>query len=268
MWASISRAAARNPKACPPVSARGRNGTFRRALFGLAGVAAVGSWVPRAHACLRPEPEPFSIDPALQGVDVAAPSTPTPIEASVSRWAGEFCRKGTCVASSCGSTASVELRFEPPVDDHTEPTRLGYRLLQVSGYVPPALQPALYSIIHAPLGLDDDFVPRTYYIDVPYQDVVDLDATFKLIAVDRAGNESAPSDPFHAAFDGCTSSPDLDGCIEDIEVETSCSVVPRAPLPAGGWATLVLLGAAFSQRRRARGVHRIIAATAGGAARR
>jgi len=38
-----------------------------------------------------------------------------------------------------------------------------------------------------------DIIPTIFYVDVPYRDVVDLDATLELVANDRAGNESAPS---------------------------------------------------------------------------
>jgi hypothetical protein len=193
----------------------------------------------------------FSVDPSLQGIDIEPPGAPAPVSGSASRFSGKLCRGDTCVVSTCGSTGSVSLRLTPAVDDQTELAELGYRLQLVQGNVAPELEAALSSIVHAPPGVDPDLT-LALQIEVPYEEVVSLDATFELVAVDRAGNESMPSEAFPLAFDGCTHAPDLDGCVEDIEAEMSCSAAPAgAPRASGGWAAAAVAFCMLAQRRRA-----------------
>jgi len=90
---------------------------------------------------------------------------------------------GTCTfrSSSCGGTGRVELVVEPPVDDQTSSDDLGYRVIPSSRHLRQPVQ-----FLAAPEGSlhwtfeDDPLEP--------------IDASFEVVAVDRAGNESAPSE--------------------------------------------------------------------------
>jgi hypothetical protein len=108
----------------------------------------------------------------------------------------------------------LQLEFEPALDNRSDSSDLGYRLKFVSGSVPSELEVALRRIHGGTSPL---------HFDLPFDPVVDLDATFELVALDRAGNESAGSEPFRVAFDGCTHAIDLQGCVEDTGGRVTCS---------------------------------------------
>lgn len=155
------------------------------------------------------------MDPALQARDRLPPSPPARVTARASRSSGSFCdRDGSCTVSTCGSSGSLLVEFEPASDDQSPADELGYRLRFVAGFVPPELDAALAEV-EVGVGL--------VRFELPFDPVPELDATFELIAVDRAGNHSAASDSFRAAFDGCTSLLVMDGCAEDRRDVVRCA---------------------------------------------
>ena len=54
-----------------------------------------------------------------------------------------------------------------------------------------------------------------------------------MIAIDDAGNESAPSEPFHLAFDGCTLAATGDLCESDYDADAEFSASGSTLVVAG-----------------------------------
>ena len=120
--------------------------------------------------------------------------------ATTRRIAGEHCQNGTCSSSSCGDLGYVELRFEPPRDgleDPYESTDLGYRLVWLSGKMPEAMRGEVGVL--RPLNAGGSLT-----LDIGYAAITELDGELALVAVDRAGNESARSEPVRVQWSGCT----------------------------------------------------------------
>jgi hypothetical protein len=229
--------------------------TERQALAGaLLGLAAAVLQSDAAQACSRPAPLEFRLDLDAVAVDRSPPAPPAGVSARVTRTSGTYCDSdGLCIVSSCGSTGSLQLQFTPPADEATPAQQLGYRVRWLDGSLPASLAAPLERIA---VGAS----PLT--IELPFDAIPELDATFELIAIDRAGNESDASEPFHAAFDGCTHSVGLGGCAEDTggrvvcadgtcfeSAATGCAFRPGRSAPAAGLA-LVLAGALCVLRRR------------------
>lgn len=230
------------------------------ALLGLA-LGALSSKA--ARACSRPALPEFSLDPSAAGVDRQPPTKPERVTASASRYNAHFCESsGRCITSTCGSEGALQLAFTPAADDRAAAHELGYRLRWVEGSLPAALEAPLARIA---LGTDG------LRFDLPFDAIPELDATFELIAIDRAGNESAASEPFHAVFDGCTRSVGFGGCAEDMagrvscadgacfetaersRIEGGCAVAPGRGAACGALGVLPALAAlALAGRTRAR----------------
>lgn len=225
------------------------------------GLAAVVSHAGSALACVRPELPEFSLDPLAAGSDQQPPTRPGLVTASVTRQNGNFCGSdGLCIVSSCGSLGALVLVLEPATDDRAAANELGYRLRWLEGSVPAELEAPLQRIA---LGTEQ------LRFELPFDPIPELDATFELIAIDRAGNESDASEPFHVAFDGCTRSIGFGGCAEDMgvacadgtcfeplqgsTVEGGCALV-RVGSPSTGALSLlaVLAASALALRGRAR----------------
>jgi hypothetical protein len=218
-----------------------------------------------AQACTRPLLVEFAIDPALVGRDLRPPSAPAGVTGSASRTSGVFCRGNECTFNTCGSQVDLRLEFQPALDDRTTPP--GYQLRFREGFVPPELEGPLSRVfVGAP--------PLHVEILEGFEAVVALDASFELVALDRAGNESAASEPFRLAFNGCTQIMGQDGCAEDratlvtcsnggcveaaSESESGCALAlgssaPGVPASAGR-VGLGLAGCALLLRRRRRGI--------------
>ena len=153
-----------------------RSGTVGLTVFlGLAAPFFPG----RARACEPNFPQPQTIDPAQVGVDQTPPQLWQPA-------VGELHNNdvgGGCIgAAKCGWDHSAKLTILA-TDDMTSSTRIGYRVTLASGEASglttglstPALARADGSLLLFWDG-DDDF-----------------DFTAQLIAIDAAGNESAPA---------------------------------------------------------------------------
>lgn len=208
-------------------------------------------------ACVRPEPLEFALDPAAVRVDRQAPTKPARVTASVTRTSGFYCASdGICLASSCGSAGSLQLLFTPAADERLPANELGYQLRWLEGSLPAALEEPLRRIVVGTSPLQ---------LELPFDPIPELDATFELIAIDRAGNESDASEPFHVAFDGCTRSIGIGGCAEETSGRVSCvdgtcfetreasgcALGRAASVSASGWV-LVVAACALARWRHAR----------------
>lgn len=158
----------------------------------LAGLAAQTE---AASACVLEPTLLHRVDPELAAVDTMAPGRPVVVGVNAFRRSGLTCGADTCVQNSCGDTGTVTIDVAPTEDDQTPPGRIGYRLELVSGAIPDSMQPFIGVNLagRAPLLLRPSF-----------EQVAALDATLRAVAIDAAGNESIPSEPFAVQFAGCT----------------------------------------------------------------
>ena len=207
-------------------------------------LAGVGFCPQLAAACSRVAPETFEVDRSLP--DQSAPTPFRGLTASTHRIAGQHCKNGTCTSSSCGDTGYLELRFEPPRDgnEDAESSDLGYRVVWLNGKMPEAMRNEIGVL--RPLNVGPSLT-----LDVGFAGITELDGELALVAVDRAGNESAPSEPVRVQWSGCTSYFDEPVCAAS---SSSCAVAGvRAGTGLGGswwWAGALALGAALRWRRR------------------
>jgi hypothetical protein len=215
------------------------------------------SWSRNAQACSRPAPSEFSIDPALARLDVEPPGAPRAVSGLASRTSGTFCKGEVCTVNTCGSEAYLQLEFEPAPVERSAPGDLGYRLRFLEGVVPPELAAPLQRVFSG-------VPPLRVSVPEGFDAVVALDASFELVAVDSAGNESPGSEPFRLAFNACTRVPDQGGCVEDragrvtcsagscVEAasESGCGLAPRrSPVGVSCGASVVALGLLLRRRR-------------------
>jgi hypothetical protein len=208
------------------------------------------TFAPHARACSTAAPVPFQVDPSLQDEDTTPPTAFTDIVPFVRRISATHCHADrTCTQSSCGDDGVLELSFVAPSDDHSPPAELGYRVVWLSGSMPDGLG----SVIDQTQPLGDQ---TKVSISLGFDGVTELNGELALIAVDRAGNESAPSEPVHVEYSGCTSYFDDATCMGARVVPAgSCAVRPPNS-QAVAWVLPLVVGLAFVRRRglkRARG---------------
>jgi hypothetical protein len=140
-------------------------------------VAAVGPlWQTRAQACSLLGPTSHIIDNAMVGIDQTPPTLPQPKVARIERHDGTGCRS----SDSCGDFVSVQIT-NLATDDMTPAEKIGYQVSLVagSGFTPP-------------MGdVDPGIIDGTYWL---YLDgnPDDIDFTLTMVAIDAAGNRSAP----------------------------------------------------------------------------
>jgi hypothetical protein len=238
----------------------------RRLALGTLLVMALSSRAALVRACIW---EPVALhhsDPSLAQNDTLAPSQPQVLNVDVMRRSGLSCGQERCVSNSCGDTAAVSIELAPGQDDQTPPDQLGYRLELLSGDLPDSLR----SLTGVALAARTPLLLR-----LGFNEVAGLDATMRVVAIDAAGNESVPSDPFVLAFDGCTlaavgnecedafnpdtelSSPGQTSVTlkEEPRVASSACTVPSGSLPSTAYpgVTIGLLGllAWWRQKRAA-----------------
>jgi hypothetical protein len=133
----------------------------------------------RARACSFIGPVPHTIDPALVGVDQTPPNLPQPMVAQISRHDGTGCMSG----DSCGDFTTANIT-NLATDDMTAPNRIGYRFAVVAGRLPAGLT--------LPTGVVD-WALADASLWINWSGISeDFDFTLQLVAVDAAGNESAP----------------------------------------------------------------------------
>lgn len=176
-------------------------------------------WTSAAHAnagCLLAPARYHHVQVELGSTDTSAPKAPVLVEASAFRRKGMTCTLASCVASSCGNTGTVRIALAPAADDSTPRDELGYRLVHVSGRLPESMQ----DLIGIDLAGDRPVLLRPTFEEVP-----SLDVMLAAVAIDAAGNESGPSEPFAVRFDGCTLAAVGDQCEEELDPTTDLSDV-------------------------------------------
>ncbi|HKO90689.1 MAG TPA: hypothetical protein VJU61_06035 [Polyangiaceae bacterium] len=189
------------------------------------------------------------INPELRGVDVTPPPPPQVSAAALERRRGESCQGGVCISNSCGNLATLSIDLVAGEDDRTPASELGYRLEVLDGEIPESLRDQLGMARRASGG-------QLLYRPA-FEDAALLDAALYVVAIDAAGNESAPSPAFRVQFDGCTLSALNDECDEAPGEGSvaSCTVSnPRSTRAGAGLAgalgALALLGLRAHRRQR------------------
>lgn len=192
--------------------------------FGTAAMLASLLFTPvPAEACRFLPTALHRVDPRLAEVDTAPPDAPTVVRVETYRRAGMTCSAEACVATTCGDTGTVRIELAPSAEE-TQPEQIGYRLQAAGGFVPPSIKGMLGIDLAggAPLFL------RPAFDEVP-----ELELLLTAVAIDAAGNESAPSEPFRIEFDGCTLAAFGDVCTDDSRSE-DVPLASAAPEPAAG----------------------------------
>ncbi len=138
-----------------------------------------------AEACSSVPPEPFVVDEAEALLDTLPPAVPVVRSAAFVRarpptLADDYETSCTVGWGSCDDLAWFEVDLESS-DDRTDPDDLGYRLVWLSGFrLPGHALPNVDGLVT--VGFDDSA-----------HDGPPLEVLFRVVAVDRAGNESEPS---------------------------------------------------------------------------
>lgn len=208
---------------------------------------------PTARACSRAEQEAFVVDATQAGDSAERPSAFKSVSAFSYRIQGTRCSGKTCSASSCGDQGVLVLAFEPPAE--ASDRELGYRMIWVGRPLPAAIRSRLDQVL--PLAPET----RELTFELGFDAITQLDGELSLVAVDRAGRESAPSELARVAFSGCTEYFDQPYCIEGGPMPQSeaprCSIVDgvrheqSSPLTAAlGLSVCAVLAARSSRRRR------------------
>jgi hypothetical protein len=78
--------------------------------------------------------------------------------------------------------------------------------------------------------------PTPLRVQLSFDDVPSVAATLRVIAIDAAGNESAPSEPFQVGFDGCTLAATGDQCEQDYDADAEFAAKGGTQVLAGAEA--------------------------------
>jgi hypothetical protein len=192
--------------------------------IGLA-ISALIFVVEPASACVFWPNGLHQMNAELYAQDALAPDVPVLVGLGTFRRTGLTCTLTSCVWNSCGDTGTVRIDLAA-TDDVTPEEQLGYRLEVVSGSVPASIS----SAIGINLAGDGPLILRP-----SFEEVSTLDVTLRAIAIDGAGNESAPSEAFTVRFDGCTLAAVGDACEDALEPETDLSALALAQELGDEW---------------------------------
>jgi len=146
-------------------------------------IATAATMTTDAHACSVRGPGPYVIDASMQATDHVAP-TLQPL--SVARLQRGTATGGACSHNSCDGMGSLALTIAVS-DDVTPATNIGYRFSLAAGALPTAFtilldQPSQVTVSDGTLWFNwDDGT----------EDHAPIDFTLQVVAIDRAGNESA-----------------------------------------------------------------------------
>jgi hypothetical protein len=187
----------------------------------------------QASACVLEPLRLHHSDADLARIDTAPPDRPVILDAEAYRRSGLTCGQDICVANNCGDLGGVAVDLSAD-DDQTPARDLGFRLELVEGDVPPALRRMLGVDLAGPTPLR---------VQLSFDDVPSVAATLRVIAIDAAGNESAPSEPFRVGFDGCTLAATGDQCEQDYDADAEFAAKGGTQLVTGG-DTVAASGAA------------------------
>src|SRR5262245_61721150 len=131
-----------------------------------------------ARACSISSPQKHTIDPAQVGVDQTPPQLAQPIVTNLS---GNDTGGGPGCQSQCGPDHTATLT-NLATDDMTPVDKIGYRVSLVAGAAP-----------NLSNGYTNDVaVLANTHLPVSWSGDDDFDVTIQVIAVDAAGNASAP----------------------------------------------------------------------------
>jgi MYXO-CTERM domain-containing protein len=176
-----------------------------------------------AEACSIVGPTPLQIDPTLKATDTTPPTLTVAALTGVKRGQGRQSDGCSSTASSCDDLGWINVAVQG-TDDMTMSQELGFRVALVAGTPPAGLT--------IPEGATTGFV-SLLWIDGNTDDQEAFDFTLAIVAVDRAGNESAPK-TVHIVSEG-----------------SGCSVASPAP-PRGMLAFALVTLVALGVRRRSR----------------
>jgi hypothetical protein len=156
----------------------------RAVLLAIAGVAAGTSMAAPARACSFLGPTPYQIDASMQATDQVAP-TLQPL--SVTRLQRGMKTEGCMSGSSCDGSGSLAIGGAA-TDDVTPANGIGYRFTLEAGALPPSFSILLNQPSQAVVS--DGEIWFTWNDGTDDHDPIDF--TLRVVAIDRAGNESAP----------------------------------------------------------------------------
>jgi len=136
-----------------------------------------------ARACSAAGPTPFVVDPSLQATDHVAPTLSPLSVAGLHRGKA----MGACSGSSCDGMGSLGIAGTA-TDDVSVAGSIGYRFAVVTGTLP-----AGFTLPDGPsrVYVQDDTIWFSWD-DGATDDQDDIDFTLSVVAIDAAGNESAP----------------------------------------------------------------------------
>jgi hypothetical protein len=178
----------------------------------------------RAWACSLQGLTPHMVDASMQASDHVAPTLPASIPSEVLA-ANPSMDSGSCSGSdsSCDNLEKIELAADA-TDDMTPADRIGYRLTLKEGTLPTGLELPAEAVEPSSGKLD------LFWFNTNHEAV---DFTMNVVAIDLAGNESAPQ-AVRASDDG----------------PRACAVArPRASGHGLGWVAIVGLLLAARRRR-------------------
>jgi hypothetical protein len=137
-----------------------------------------------ARACSVRGPSPYVIDTSMQATDHVAPTLAPPSVTSLQRGTATG---GACSRNSCDGMGSLALTIAVS-DDVTPATNLGYRFSLAAG----ALPPSFFILLDQPSQVPVSDGKIWFNWDDGTEDHAPIDFTLQVVAIDRAGNESAP----------------------------------------------------------------------------
>ena len=132
-----------------------------------------------ARACKRLGPIPHVVDPSLQETDHTPPTLLINRQPLIDYGDSS---PGGC-GSDCPDIATIQI-WVAATDDMTAPERIGYRFTLEAGELPPGLT--------LPDAGVEPNAPDAVVLDWNGTTGRPVDFTVQIVAIDRAGNESAP----------------------------------------------------------------------------
>jgi hypothetical protein len=159
---------------------------MRYLAFSAAGLVSIGLVTARPASACSIASQPHIIDPTMQAIDRVAPTLPPISGVTVKRGQGPQGNGCEQTVSSCDDLGIIEIPAEA-TDDRTPPERIGYRFSIVAGAAPVGF--SLPTDALEPVALGKVWLA---WIDGAVDNQEAFDVTFGVVAIDLAGNESAP----------------------------------------------------------------------------
>lgn len=137
-------------------------------------------------ACDFSPPPSYVLDPSEVGVDKTAPSAIGETTHSVTRGRGPERSACSETSSSCDDIGGIQLYVSEVSDDRTSVDELGYRVELIAGHLPGFTPPT------TPVGAYNGNQLFFHWSDDAEDEQESIDVTFRIRAVDLAGNEGPP----------------------------------------------------------------------------